>query len=516
MVQKIGIDFGTTNSLISVVTKEGKIKSFTERNRPHPSVVSYDGGKTVCGSKAKQKLEESGVGVFGSTIRGPKKFIGSDHIPVGGAIKHPKDVVADLMRFLIQHAEDDDGADIADLSTAVVTIPVAMDGRSRQALREAMLDAGIKVDSFVHEPLSALYGYYKDQSDPLNSLRRDEGKTILVFDWGGGTLDLTLCQIRNGTIVQVMNRGNNKVGGDYLDEAILRFIEEEHAKKFAWTEETKKSRHPGMKAKLLEQCERAKIILSKRSKSIVFVPDYYNGDSEEESEIEFELSQETLESISRQIVNQGIKEIEHLLSTEQADLDHQSIALCLATGGMVSMPIIEQQLREIFGVAVLEVSPKGDRIISEGAAWIAKENLNLSLAKPFELVEARNSLLALMPEGTELPKRGNSKSIPQGLYCADPRDGKAVLTFKRPQMVGKTAAADRRTTYANLSVPVNPEFPPMKERIEVLVEVDENYIVTVRALAADIQQQVSHQIYDLEFSLRTSVSNQEALTVKKC
>lgn len=504
MVQKIGIDFGTTNSLISVVTNEGKVKSFTERNRPHPSVISYDGGKIICGSKAKKKLEDSGIGVFGSTIRGPKKFIGNDHILVGGETKHPKDVVADLMRFLIEHANENEANDIADLSTAVVTIPVAMDGRSRQALREALLDAGIKIDAFVHEPLAALYGYYQDQIDPRNALQRDEGKTVLVFDWGGGTLDLTLCQIRNGTIVQIMNRGNNKVGGDYLDNAILSYVEENHAKKFGWNDQTKKSRHPGMKAKLLEQCEKAKITLSKRSKDIIFVPDYYNAESDEESEIEFELTKEVLDSISNKIVNQGIKEIESLLSSEQADIDQQSIALCLATGGMVNMPIIEQHLREIFGIAVLEVSAKGDRIISEGAAWIAKEDLSLTLAKPFELVEARNSLLSLIPEGSELPKRGNTKSVPQGLYCADPRDGKAVLTFKRPQMVGKTAASDRRTTYANLSVPVNPDFPPMKERIEVLIEVDENYVVTISAKANDLQHPVSHQIYDLEFALNTS------------
>ncbi|MCX8865011.1 Hsp70 family protein [Vibrio parahaemolyticus] len=512
MVQKIGIDFGTTNSLISVVTKEGMVKSFTDRNRPHPSVVSYDNGKVVCGTKAKKKLEDSGIGVFGNTIRGPKKFIGGDHIPVGGEIKHPKDVVADLMRFLVEHAEEDDASEIADLSTAVVTIPVAMDGRSRHALREALLDAGINIDCFVHEPLAALYGYYQDQEDPQNAMLRDEGKTVLVFDWGGGTLDLTLCQIRSGTIVQVMNRGNNKVGGDYLDDAILNFVEEQHALKFGWTEETKKPRHPGMKAKLLEQCEKAKITLSKRSKDIIFVPDYYSADSEEESEIEFELTKEILDRISSTIVSQGISEIETLLSAEQADMDHQTIALCLATGGMVNMPIIEQQLREIFGVAVLEVSPKGDRIISEGAAWIAKNDLGLTLAKPFELVEARNSLLSLIPEGTDLPKRGNTKSITQGLYCADPRDGKAVLTFKRPQMVGKSAASDRRTTYANLSVPVNPDFPPMKERIDVLLEIDENYIVTVSAKANDLKHSVSQQIFDLEFALQatkdTSVGTQ--------
>ncbi|MPW37477.1 Hsp70 family protein [Vibrio sp. B1Z05] len=515
MVQKIGIDFGTTNSLISVVTKENKVKSYTERDRPHPSVVSYEGGRIVCGTKAKKRLEDSGIGVFGHTIRGPKKFIGSDHIPIGGEIKHPKDVVADLMRFLVEHAEDEDGHEVADLSTAVVTIPVAMDGRSRQALREAFLDAGINIECMVHEPLAALYGYYQRQENPQNALLRDDGKTVLVFDWGGGTLDLTLCQIRNGTIVQIMNRGNNKVGGDYLDDAICNYVEEQHALKFGWSEDTKKSRHPGMRAKLLERCELAKIMLSKRDRDILFMPDYFNADSEEESDIELELTRETLDQIASQIVRQGIGEIETLLSVEQADIDHQIIGLCLATGGMVNMPIIEQQLREIFGVAVLEVASKGDRIISEGAAWIACHNLDLTLAKPFELVEARNSLLSLIPEGTQLPKRGNTNFMTQGLYCADPRDGKAVLTFKRPQMVGKSAASDRRTTYANLSVPVNPDFPPMKERIDVKLEIDENYIVTISAKANDLKYPVNQQIYDLEFALQTKRQNLEGYTGKK-
>ncbi len=507
MVQRIGIDFGTTNSLISVITKKGKVRSFLNRKRPYPSVVSYDADDVICGTEAKKRLNEGGIGIFGSTVRGPKKFIGSDNIIVGGCNKDPKEVVTDLLKYLVDAAENDEGSELADFTDAVVTIPVAMNGRARKALREAFLDAGIRIHSFVHEPLAALYAYYKDKPDSKSALIADEGKYILVFDWGGGTLDLTLCQVRSSSIVQVMNRGNNKVGGDYLDEAILNCVEKDHASKFGWTDETKISRHPGMRAKLLEVCEQAKIDLSRRAEAYyIVVSGYYNSDVEEESEIEFKLTRNKLEEISNVYVNQGINEIQTLLSPEQADMDPQSISLCLATGGMVNMPIIENRLRELFAVQNLEVSKKGDRIISEGAAWIAYDDLSLSLAKPFEVVEARNSLLTLLPEGAKLPKQGNSKPITQSFYCADPSDGQTCITFTRPQMIGKFAATDRRTTYANLNVPVNRDFPPLKERIEVKLEIDENYIVNISAISQDEGVASTVQVYDLEFALQTTPS----------
>ena len=328
--------------------------------------------------------------------------------------------------------------EIANLTQAVVTIPVAMDGRGRKTLREALLQAGIYVDSFVHEPLAALYGYLRDQEQFEETIRSFDGRLVLVFDWGGGTLDLTLCKVVDGALVQVLNRGNNLVGGDYLDEAILKYVTDEHAKKYSWTVDTALPVNPGMRAKLLTQCEKAKITLSKREKINIFLPDYFQGEGEC-TEIDVWLDRNTLETICSYLIKQGIDEIEKLLSVEHANVDPQTIALCLATGGMVNMPLIKARLTDIFGVTALHISEKGDRIISEGAAWIARDNAELSLAKPFELVEARNSLLSIIHEGTRLPNRGESIQKKQSMYCSDPRNGKAIFTFKRPQMVHKSS-----------------------------------------------------------------------------
>jgi molecular chaperone DnaK (HSP70) len=503
MAEKIGIDFGTTNSLISVITKKEGVKSFTQSDRPHPSVVHYQGNKVICGKKAKERVDQYGTGIDGNTVRGPKKYIRSDAISVGGVVKDPKDVVTDLVNYLKEHASLEDDEGIADLQHAVVTIPVAMDGVGRRALREAFLNAGIHIEAFVHEPLAALYAYFRSQPDFENEISRTEGKLALVFDWGGGTLDLTLCQINNGAISQVINRGNNKVGGDYLDEAILQYVEEEHARKFNWNDKTVKSREPGMKAKLLQACEKAKIILSDRESTFIYVPDYYKA-SGDEAEIECEFSREQLNEIAARFVNTGIHEIESLLSAEQADVDPQTISLCLATGGMVNMPIIRQFLQEKFGVSRLHVSEIGDQIISHGAAWVAHDDVPITLAKPFEVVEARNSMITVLNVGTPLPKRGDVYKTQQAMYCVDPRDGKAVLSFKRPQMVGKDSSSDPRTAYGNMVVNVNKEFPPLRERIDVEYAVDENLIVQVKATALDQQQETQMEIYDIEFSLQVS------------
>src|SRR5690606_34658704 len=130
------------------------------------------------------------------------------------------------------------------------------------------------------------------------------------------------------------------------------------------------------------------IALSTRDSTHIFMPGFFQSDDEEEAEIDVVLSREELESICSKIINQGINEIDTLLASDQANVDPQTLGLCLATGGMANMPLIKSRLTEIFGVSTLHVSEKGDRIISEGAAWIATDNLHLALAKPFELVEA--------------------------------------------------------------------------------------------------------------------------------
>lgn len=502
MVQTIGIDFGTTNSLVSVVTAKGKVKAFLENDKPHPSVLMFGYDDVICGASAKKKMGQRDFGVVGNFFRAPKRYLNHDQFNIGGEIKRIEDIIASYVRFLIDDLLEKDNQNLANQHLAVVTIPVALDGRGREKLRDAFALAGVQVHSFVHEPLAALYAYYRQQGELQEALRRDEGKYILVFDWGGGTLDLTLCKIQNNTIYQVFNRGNNHVGGDYLDTRIKNYVEEEHARKFGWDDKTKKILLRGKDAELIESCERAKIDLSTRDSAAIFLPDCYEG-SGDDTEIYCQLTRELLEDICDEFIKEGISEITRILDEDQAGLNRHLISFCLATGGMTQMPAIKHRLLEIFGAMGLKIPEDGDQIISHGAAWIAYDQPIISLAKPFELVEARNSQWPLIEAGRALPSLNQRfDPIRRTLYCADPRDGFANLLFKRPKDLGKNAASDPRVSYSSsLAVPVNADFPPLKERIQLELSIDHNYVIHAQARAESEGKMVKSEIFDLEFAI---------------
>jgi actin-like ATPase involved in cell morphogenesis len=479
------------------VILDEKARSFlNEKRMPHPSVVCYDGGQIIVGAKAKERIDGTDTAMNENMVRSPKVELAKDNIYINGREKDPVTVVADLMRHLKEHASADRASSDANLDRAVVSIPVAMDGRTRRKLRDALLQAGIHVVQFVHEPLAALYGYFKDQTDFQHVLSTYQGRLALVYDWGGGTLDLTLCRVINGAVTQVMNAGDNGVGGDFIDEAILAEVIKRHAKQENIP--VGAPVEPGAKAKLLNACEKAKIELSSKEKVLVYVPDYYLG-GEFDGDIECTLTREDLAKICEHYVNKGLSCIDRLL--DKLNIDQRQISLCLATGGMVNMPMIRSRLEQIFSIDRLEISSKGDRIISEGCAWIAHDELQMALAKPIEIAEARGAFLPVFKSGTRLPIEGEAIHNQVNLYCVDPRDKKAKIKIVRPRDVGKAGATDERLPYDLLTVEVDGEAQAFLERIIIDLIIDDNFIVTVKSTSSLIGDSSSCEIFDLEFSL---------------
>ena len=148
------------------------------------------------------------------------------------------------------------------------------------------------------------------------------------------------------------------------------------------------------------------------------------------------------------------------------------------------MPMIRSRLEQIFSIDRLEVSAKGDRIISEGCAWIAHDNLQMALAKPIEIAEARGAYLPIFRSGTRLPIEGDAITNQVGLYCVDPRD-----------------RIDERLPYDLLTVKVDHKAKSFLERINVDFVIDDNFIVTATASSSLIGDKSSCEIIDLEFSL---------------
>lgn len=498
-MEVFGFDFGTTNSLISQVIG-GQTVVFDQEGEPYPSVVCYEGDSVICGSEAKKRLATHEIGVIGNVVRSPKMLLDREHVHVDGIPRRPRDMVADIVKHVVTATEEDRRYKLERaIGRAVVTIPVDMDGKERRELREAFHQAGLVIEQFVHEPMAALYGYLRTKEDPANEIRRLEGQYLLVFDWGGGTLDLTLCQVQNGMLVQIRNDGTNELGGDVMDEAIRREVEK-RAAEAADLSPDEADVDPGASLRLLTRAEEAKIKLSFREQEHVYVPGYFRNDLKD-PDLDILLTRSELEEIIGQKVRQGVKRAKALI--ESADLTTADISLCLATGGIVNMPAVKSGLYEMFGAARVEISDRGFSIISEGAAWIAHDRARLRLAKNIEVHAARNQHFPVIGAGYEMPTAGEvSEAELLTLYCTDPRDGVGKVNLLSPTRHGRHVQAnDARQPLACLNVKVEPSMAKLFERIMLHLEVDDNLILHASAKSAIRGGSDSADIHSLEFGL---------------
>ncbi|UIK00362.1 Hsp70 family protein [Rhizobium leguminosarum] len=308
--QIFGIDFGTTNSLVTLIDEQGRPIPLVEieTNRPHPSVLWYRGSEIVVGRQARRYLDVTSEGAPPGFIRSPKMALRQDRaIHVDGLVIDPSDAIAEVLKHLVADGTKERGGRAGEIiSRAVMTIPVNFGGPQRRALRIAAAKAGIGVVQFVHEPVAALYAYLRSQPDVNREIARYQDRTMLVFDWGGGTLDLTLCRIRGDMIQQIDSLGDNDVGGDRFDERLRNLVREKHGKSCKLADVVALER-PGMAARLLTQCEDAKIVLSEADKNRTdfIIPGYLEVDGPSSDLLE-DITRDELDSISRDLVLQGL------------------------------------------------------------------------------------------------------------------------------------------------------------------------------------------------------------------
>jgi len=505
-----GLDFGTTNSLASIVVDGEILPLVNDDQLPHPSVVQYHGDKVIVGRDAKNALETTEVGVIGDFIRSPKRYLGSgEKIHIGGVAKNVSDVIAEIL----QHIRNDARQRIKNetFDQAIVTIPVNAVGRARRDLREAALKAGIHIHQFVQEPFAALYGYLRTLPDFERKLAELEGQIILVFDWGGGTLDLTLCKITKGMIVQIQSKGDNNVGGDRFDDRLIRYAKNEHLKQYNLDDFANELPHA--ESKLIARCELAKMKLSNEASFPVSVAHYLKSGGPEQA-LEIMITREKLVELTKDIVDAGLKNIDELF--ESTGVNEASIALCLATGGMVHMPYIRERLIEKFDLLRVPRIENGDTIISEGAAWIAHDGVKLTLAKPFELLLGDDNYSTLIPEGTELPMENQNHVFPPfNTYCVDPRDGYAIFEFARPIWVERNLVGDPRRPYATLLVAVDCEATPLTEKLNVSITIDHDLVVIVIAKSTMVGDHSKQEIHNLEFGLSIGMESTKQQKTKK-
>ncbi len=496
-----GLDFGTTNSLIALVDSGVAVPLLDqgEHGRPHPSVVAFVGGQAITGRPAKDLVEQAGLEVRDNIVPAPKRLLLSPHqVTVAGEAMDAEDIVGVVLRGLREHAADLDH----DVNRVVMTIPVSMDGRARRRLRQAAARQGLEIVQYVHEPLAALYGFLRSHDDFEVRLSDLADGLVLVVDWGGGTLDLTLCTYVDGMLLQVQSLGDDRVGGDRFDEALLNLVVKRHLQAHGLSEEAALA--PGARQKLMARCELAKIQLSSRDSTSVVLDNCFDTPGKAAT-LAVSVDRSDLLAATNLLVQQGVGAVERLLAASHHDIG--SVRRCLLVGGMGEMPAIRARLARIFDVSRIEAPAHGDRLIAEGAAWIAHDDLRLSLAKPFELRLARGALAEIAPPLTLLPRGGTvSQDHHINLFCADPRDGAAVLDFMRPLWPGQASLTDERASYVIKRIPVDSEAGPMMERIDVTIRFTEDLTAEIVAESASSGARTTDEVHDLEFGLRLPAS----------
>ncbi|WP_370181626.1 Hsp70 family protein [Rhodococcus wratislaviensis] len=488
----VGFDFGTTNSLVSVVDNERVYDLVDDDGQPVPSVVKYEGVRTVVGREAKEALDAIGLGVHGNFVKSPKTYLGDETISVGGVDRSPIDVTQDVIDHVRQRAVASvrNAGYLSNITDAVATIPVDMNGPRRSALRDAYARAGIRVVQFVHEPFAALYGHFRPHMG-TDFVRRYDRKNILVVDWGGGTLDLTLCRLEDGRVVQLQNSGTGDLGGDVFDDTLRNWVLT-HATEGAVDVD------PERRRQLRHKCEQLKIHLSSEESATLYIR---NFDPTTGSPLTYQMTRSQLETLAKPLIDRAMDHVVSLL--DAAHISESQVALCLVTGGMSRMPAISARLRECLGAHRVEVSKNSATLIAQGAAWIAYDRQQLELAKDIEVQLARGSYHRVLKAGTPVPFEGQEMADEAlELYCADPRDGRAKFQFCTPMRPGGNAQrSDPRDEIGNISLGVDSAARPFVERLTLRSVIDADGVLHATAMSDLKRHREATSLHDLEFGI---------------
>ena len=350
MGRAVGIDLGTTNSVVSVLEGgEPVVIANSEGSRTTPSVVAFaKNGEVLVGQSAKNQA----VTNVDRTIRSVKRHIGEDwSVDIDGKKYTPQEIAARTLMKLKRDAEAYLGEDVTD---AVITVPAYFEDAQRQATKEAGQIAGLNVLRIVNEPTAAALAYGLEKGD--------KEQTILVFDLGGGTFDVSLLEIGDGVVEVRATAGDNKLGGDDWDQRIVEWLVD----KFKSTNGIDLTKDKMAMQRLREAAEKAKIELSSSQSANINLP-YITVDADKNplfldetlSRAEFQRITQDLLDRTKAPFNQVIKDA----GVSVNDIDH-----VVLVGGSTRMPAVTEMVKELTGGREPNKGVNPDEVVAIGAA----------------------------------------------------------------------------------------------------------------------------------------------------
>ena len=344
----LGIDLGTTNSVVSYMQADGKVKVIPnpEGTMTTPSVVAFkSSGEEIVGNAAKRQAITNP-----DTVSSIKRLIGTNekvHINCLNKDFTPQEISAKILSYMKGYAEKNIGQKV---EKAVITVPAYFNDAQRQATKDAGQIAGLEVVRIINEPTAAALAY---------GLDTDKNETILVFDLGGGTLDVSILEIGDGAFQVVSTSGDNRLGGDDWDAAVAKWIETEISRQFGVTINDKMARQ-----RYKEAAEKAKIELSSSIETVISLP-FIGMNANGPINFEATLTRAKFEELTKDLLNRCEIPLKKALS--DAGINPSELQQVLLIGGSIRMPAVQALIKRVTGKTPnLSVNP--DEAVSIGAA----------------------------------------------------------------------------------------------------------------------------------------------------
>ncbi|MUV89149.1 Hsp70 family protein, partial [Halapricum sp. CBA1109] len=327
----LGIDLGTTNSAFAVMEgNDPEIIVNSEGDRTTPSAVAFDDGERLVGKPAKNQAVKNPD----ETIQSIKRHMGEEDytVELEGEEYTPEQVSAMILQKIKRDAEEYLGDEI---EKAVITVPAYFNDRQRQATKDAGEIAGFEVDRIINEPTAAAMAYgLDDESD----------QTVLVYDLGGGTFDVSILDLGGGVYEVVATNGDNDLGGDDWDQAIIDWLAEE----FENDHGIDLTADRQALQRLKDAAEEAKIELSSRKETEINLP-FITATDDGPVHLEKSITRATFESLTEDLVDRTVGPTEQAL--EDAGYDKGDIDEVILVGGSTRMPQVQDQVEEMTGKA---------------------------------------------------------------------------------------------------------------------------------------------------------------------